>query len=44
VLSDEVISERLAKLNAFEPRVKTGYLKNYAARVGSASIGAVFTR
>jgi dihydroxy-acid dehydratase len=44
VLSDKVISGRLAKLKAFEPRIKAGYLKRYAERVGSASIGAVFTR
>jgi dihydroxy-acid dehydratase len=43
-LSDKVISARLAKLAAFESRIKTGYLKSYAERVGSASIGAVFTR
>jgi dihydroxy-acid dehydratase len=43
-LSDKEISERLAKLAEFEPRVKTGYLKRYAEKVTSASTGAVFTR
>jgi dihydroxy-acid dehydratase len=43
-LSDREISERLAKLAEFEPRVKTGYLQRYAEKVTSASTGAVFTR
>jgi dihydroxy-acid dehydratase len=43
-LSDKEITERLAKLAEFEPRVKTGYLKRYAEKVTSASTGAVFTR
>jgi dihydroxy-acid dehydratase len=43
-LSDKEIAERLGKLAAFEPRVKTGYLKRYAEKVTSASTGAVFTR
>ncbi len=43
-LSDKEISERLAKLAEFEPKVKTGYLKRYAEKVTSASTGAVFTR
>jgi len=43
-LSDKEISERLAKLAEFEPRVRTGYLKRYAEKVTSASTGAVFTR
>jgi len=43
-LSDKEISERLAKLADFEPKVKTGYLKRYAENVTSASTGAVFTR
>jgi dihydroxy-acid dehydratase len=42
-LSDKEITERLAKLAEFEPRVKTGYLKRYAEKVTSASTGAVFT-
>ena len=33
----------LARLAEFEPKVKTGYLKRYAEKVGSASTGAVFT-
>jgi dihydroxy-acid dehydratase len=43
-LVDKEISERLAQLAEFEPRVKTGYLKRYAEKVTSASTGAVFTR
>jgi dihydroxy-acid dehydratase len=43
-LSDEEISQRLAQLAEFEPRIKTGYLKRYAEIVGPASIGAVFSR
>jgi len=41
-LSDNEISERLAQLAEFEPKIKTGYLRYYAERVGSASTGAVF--
>jgi len=41
-LSDREISERLARLDKFEPRVKTGYLGRYIERVSSASNGAVF--
>ena len=41
-LSDEQISNRLARLAEFEPKVKTGYLSRYAERVSSASTGAVF--
>jgi hypothetical protein len=41
-LSDEEISDRLAKLPDFEPKVKTGYLRRYAEKVSSASTGAVF--
>jgi len=43
-LSDKEISNRLAQLGKFEPKVKTGYLRYYAERVGSASTGAVFSR
>jgi dihydroxy-acid dehydratase len=43
-LSDKEISERLARLAEFEPRVKTGYLQRYAEKVTSASTGAVFSR
>ena len=41
-LTDAQISERLAKLPPFEPRVRTGYLKRYAQMVTSASKGAIF--
>jgi len=41
-LSDKEISDRLARLSEFEPKVKTGYLKYYTEKVGSASTGAVF--
>ena len=43
-LSDKELSDRLAKLEEFEPRIKTGYLRYYAEKVGSASTGAVFSR
>lgn len=36
------IGRRLARLGEFEPKVKTGYLRRYAAMVSSASTGAVF--
>ena len=42
-LSDKEISDRLARLGEFEPRIKTGYLRYYAEKVGSASTGAVFS-
>jgi dihydroxy-acid dehydratase len=42
-LSDKEISKRLAGLTEFKPKVKTGYLRRYAEKVGSASSGAVFT-
>jgi dihydroxy-acid dehydratase len=41
-LTDAQISERLSELPAFEPRVRSGYLKRYAEMVTSASKGAVF--
>lgn len=41
-ISDKDISNRLAKLTDFEPRIKTGYLRRYAEKVSSASTGAVF--
>ena len=41
-LSDEEIKRRLEKLPAFEPKVKSGYLKYYTEKVCSASTGAVF--
>jgi len=43
-LSDKEISNRLAQLAEFKPKVKTGYLRDYAEKASSASIGAVFTR
>jgi dihydroxy-acid dehydratase len=42
-LSQRELKQRLAALPAFRPRIKTGYLKRYSDRVGSASSGAVFT-
>lgn len=41
-ISDTEIKKRLAKLPPFEPKIKSGYLKRYAEKVGSASSGAVF--
>jgi dihydroxy-acid dehydratase len=41
-LSQEEIDRRLAELPAWEPRVKSGYLRRYAQVVTSASTGAVF--
>jgi dihydroxy-acid dehydratase len=43
-LTDKEISDRLAKLPAFQPRIKTGYLARYTEKVTSASSGAVFSR
>jgi dihydroxy-acid dehydratase len=43
-LGDEEMRERLARLPAFEPKVKTGYLRRYAEKVSSASRGAVFEK
>jgi len=43
-LGDKEISERLARLAEFEPKVKTGYLRYYAEKVCSASTGAVFSK
>jgi len=42
-LNDKEISKRLAQLAEFEPKIKTGYLRRYAEKVGSASTGAVFS-
>ncbi len=42
-LSNKEISKRLAQLAEFKPKIKTGYLRYYAEKVGSASSGAVFT-
>ncbi len=41
-LSEAEVADRLARLGDFEPKVKTGYLRYYAEKVGSASTGAVF--
>jgi dihydroxy-acid dehydratase len=41
-LSEAEIAARLAQLGEFEPKIKTGYLRYYAEKVGSASTGAVF--
>lgn len=41
-LSQAEMEQRLASLPAFEPKIRTGYLKRYADRVTSASTGAVF--
>jgi dihydroxy-acid dehydratase len=43
-LTDKEISDRLAKLPAFQPRIKTGYLARYIEKVTSASTGAVFKK
>jgi dihydroxy-acid dehydratase len=42
-LSRMELKRRLASLPAFEPRIKTGYLRRYSDKVGSASTGAVLT-
>jgi len=41
-LSDKELAERLESLPAFEPKVKSGYLRSYSEKVLSASTGAVF--
>ncbi|MFC1985605.1 dihydroxy-acid dehydratase [Chloroflexota bacterium] len=41
-LSDKEVSDRLAQLADFEPKIKTGYLRRYTEKVSSASTGAVF--
>ena len=41
-LGDEEIKKRLSELARFEPKVKSGYLRYYTEKVGSASTGAVF--
>ena len=43
-LSDNEMAERLSQLGEFEPKVKTGYLRYYTEKVGSASTGAVFSQ
>ena len=41
-LSDKEISNRLAQVAKFVPKVKKGYLRRYTEKVSSASTGAVF--
>jgi len=43
-LSDEEISQRLARLDEFKPKIRAGYLRYYAEKVSSASTGAVFSQ
>ncbi len=43
-LTAKVIASRLAKLPAFKPRIKSGYLRRYVEKVSSASTGAVFEK
>ncbi len=42
-LSEKEIAGRLARLDKFEPRIKSGYLMYYTQKVSSASSGAVFS-
>ncbi len=42
-LTDKEMTSRLAQLADFEPKVRKGYLRYYAEKVGSASTGAVFS-
>jgi len=41
-LTEKEMTDRLAKLDEFEPRITTGYLSRYIEKVTSASTGAVF--
>ncbi|MDY7018456.1 MAG: dihydroxy-acid dehydratase, partial [Chloroflexota bacterium] len=41
-LDQREIEQRLNSLSLFEPKIKTGYLRRYSAKVTSASTGAVF--
>ena len=41
-LTKREITQRLAKVPKFEPKIKSGYLRRYAEQVSSASTGAVF--
>ncbi len=41
-LTSKELKQRLASLPAFKPKIRTGYLKRYSDKVGSASTGAVF--
>jgi len=40
-LTETVISQRMAALPPFEPKIKSGYLSRYARMVTSANTGAV---
>jgi dihydroxy-acid dehydratase len=42
-LTDKEMKRRLGELPQYEPKIKTGYLGRYIARVGSANTGAVFS-
>jgi dihydroxy-acid dehydratase len=42
-LSSDEIARRIAWLDEFEPKIKTGYLSRYIEKVSSASTGAVFS-
>jgi dihydroxy-acid dehydratase len=41
-LTDAEIKQRLAEIPEFKSKIKSGYLKRYVEKVGSASSGAVF--
>lgn len=43
-LDQKELERRLAELPAFEPKIKTGYLRRYIEKVTSASTGAVFRK
>jgi dihydroxy-acid dehydratase len=43
-IDEAEMRSRLAKLPGFEPKIKEGYLKRYAEKVGPASSGAVFIK
>jgi dihydroxy-acid dehydratase len=40
-LDDKTIQERVQNLGAFEPKIKTGYLRRYSQMVQSADTGAI---
>jgi dihydroxy-acid dehydratase len=42
-VSEGELADRLARLAVFKPKVKSGYLRYYAEKVGSAGTGAVFS-
>ena len=43
-LTDEEIQKRLSELPAFEPKVKSSYLRRYAEMVTTASKGAILRK